>query len=83
MSACGPHRRLRLGTLKPSWESGASLRALLTNLGQPARPPDVLRNGRIPGGETRAFFDMYCRGREELRTWLTDGGAPQLLARLP
>ena len=69
--------------LKRGWESGASLRALLANLGQPARAADVLRNGRIPGGETRAFFEMYSRGREELQTWLTDGGAAHVFARLP
>jgi 7-cyano-7-deazaguanine synthase in queuosine biosynthesis len=63
-------------------QSGASLRALLTSLGQPEHPLDVLRNGRIPNGETRAFFEMYRRGRDELRGWLT-GGAPHLLARLP
>lgn len=69
--------------LKRSWESGASLRALLTNLGQTPRTRDVLRNGRIPDGETRAFFDMYCRGRDELRAWLADGGAAHIQARLP
>lgn len=69
--------------LKRDWESGASLRALLTNLGQTARTRDVLRNGRIPDGETRAFFEMYCRGRDELRAWLTDGGADHIQARLP
>jgi 7-cyano-7-deazaguanine synthase in queuosine biosynthesis len=68
--------------LKRSWESGASLRALLTSLGQTARTRDVLRNGRIPDGETRAFFEMYCRGRDELRAWLTDGGAAHVQARL-
>jgi hypothetical protein len=46
-----------------------------------AQPP--VRNGRIPDGETRAFFELYCRGREELRAWLTDGSAPHLIARLP
>jgi hypothetical protein len=68
--------------LRREWESGASLRALLTRLGQPARSVDVLRNGRIPNGETRAFFDMYNRGREELRRWLKDGGGPHIQARL-
>ena len=69
--------------LRRDWESGASLRALLTRLGQPPRTADVLRNGRIPNGETRAFFDMYRRGREELRQWLSDGGAQHIQARLP
>jgi 7-cyano-7-deazaguanine synthase in queuosine biosynthesis len=63
-------------------KSGRDLRALLARLGQPARMVDVLRNGRIPDGETRAFFDVYRRGREELRAWLTDGGSPEILAHL-
>jgi 7-cyano-7-deazaguanine synthase in queuosine biosynthesis len=63
-------------------ESGRDLRALLASLGQPARTVDVLRNGRIPGGETRAFFELYCRGRDELRAWLTDGGSAAIIARL-
>jgi hypothetical protein len=63
-------------------ESGRDLRALLASLGQPARTVDVLRNGRIPGGETRAFFALYCRGRDELRAWLTDGGSAAIIARL-
>lgn len=69
--------------LRRDWESGASLRALLTSLGTVERPRDVLRNGRIPNGETRAFYDLYRRGRAELRSWLTTGGAAHLLARLP
>jgi len=69
--------------LRRDRESGASLRALLTSLGRTTKPVDVLRNGRIPNGETRKFFDMYCRGRDELRAWLTHGGAAHLLARLP
>ena len=68
--------------LRRDWESGASLRALLTLLGQPPRTADVLRNGRIPDGETRQFFEMYCRGRDELERWLRDGGAPYVQARL-
>jgi 7-cyano-7-deazaguanine synthase in queuosine biosynthesis len=68
--------------LRRDWESGASLRALLTSLGAVERPRDVLRNGRIPNGETRAFYDMYRRGRAELRSWLMAGGAPRLLGRL-
>lgn len=68
--------------LRRDWESGASLRALLTRLGQPPRIADVLRNGRIPDGETRDFFDMYCRGRTELHQWLKDGGGQHIQARL-
>ncbi|HEX3391574.1 MAG TPA: Qat anti-phage system QueC-like protein QatC [Solirubrobacteraceae bacterium] len=63
-------------------KSGRDLRALLTRLGQTARVTDVLRNGRIPNGDTHAFFDVYCRGREELRVWLTDGGSSHIRARV-
>ena len=68
--------------LRRDSKSGASLRALLTSLGTHERRLDVLRNGRIPNGETRAFFDMYRRGRAELSSWLKAGGAAHLLARL-
>ena len=68
--------------LRRDSESGASLRALLTSLGTHERPRDVLRNGRIPNGETRAFYGMYRRGRAELSSWLKAGGAAHLLARL-
>jgi 7-cyano-7-deazaguanine synthase in queuosine biosynthesis len=68
--------------LNPRWKSGGSLRALTTSLGQAVRPADVLRNGRIPNGETREFFDMYVRGREELRSWLVAGAGADLRRRL-
>ena len=38
-------------------------------------------NGRIPDGETTEFFDVYRRGREELRDWLK-GAGPALGRRL-
>jgi len=60
---------------------GRSLRALTSSLGQEERPEDVLINGRIPNKETAAFFDVYCRGRQELRAWLT-GAGPALRRRL-
>ena len=63
-------------------QSGLDLRALLALLGRPARVTDVMRNGRIPDGETRAFFEVYRRGREELHAWLTDGGSARIRARL-
>jgi 7-cyano-7-deazaguanine synthase in queuosine biosynthesis len=67
--------------LRRSTKRGRSLRALTASLGQAERTEDVLINGRIPNGETVAFFDVYCRGRAELRTWLT-GAGPALLRRL-
>jgi len=63
-------------------KAGRDLRALLTRLGQPARVTDILRNGRIPDGETRSFFDLYRRGRQELLDWFNDGGSPEILTRL-
>jgi 7-cyano-7-deazaguanine synthase in queuosine biosynthesis len=60
---------------------GRSLRALTASLGRPERTEDVVENGRIPNGETRAFFDVYRRGRAELRDWLK-GAGPALRRRL-
>lgn len=68
--------------LRRAWDSGRSLRALVTSLGQPERRTDVLRNGRIPNGETGLFFEVYRRGRAELRVWLTSGAAEPLRLRL-
>ena len=67
--------------LARSSKRGRSLRALAASLGTPERPDDVLQNGRIPGGETEAFFDLYVRGRAELRAWL-GGAGPALRRRL-
>jgi hypothetical protein len=61
---------------------GRDLRALLSRMAVAPKPVDVLRNGPIPGGETRAFFDLYLRGLDELRSWLTDGGSPEIVKRL-
>lgn len=60
---------------------GRSLRALAASLAESERTEDVLLNGRIPGGETVAFFDVYRRGRDELRVWL-QGAGPALRRRL-
>jgi len=67
--------------LQTSSKRGRSLRALTASLGRPERREDVLLNGRIPNGETTAFFDVYCRGRAELRAWLA-GAGPALRRRL-
>jgi 7-cyano-7-deazaguanine synthase in queuosine biosynthesis len=68
--------------LRRDVSSGGSLRALAQSLGRPESPNDVLRNGRIPGGEAPAFYETYRRGRAELRTWLLSGAGPELQRRL-
>jgi 7-cyano-7-deazaguanine synthase in queuosine biosynthesis len=60
--------------LRRSSKRGRSLRALAASLGGEERVEDVLINGRIPNGETGAFFDVYRRGRAELRSWLNGAG---------
>jgi hypothetical protein len=67
--------------LRRSSKRGRSLRALAASLARDERPEDILVNGRIPNGETAAFFDVYSRGRTELRDWLT-GAGPELSRRL-
>ena len=67
--------------LRRSSKRGRSLRALAASLGQPERVEDVLAHGRIPNSETAAFFDVYRRGRAELRDWLK-GAGPALRRRL-
>lgn len=67
--------------LQRSSKRGRSLRALAASLGGEERIEDVLAAGRIPTGEVEAFFDVYCRGRRELRAWLA-GAGPALRTRL-
>jgi hypothetical protein len=69
------------GLLQRSSKRGRSLRALTASLARDERPEDVLVNGRIPNGETMAFFDVHRRGRDELRDWLK-GAGPELRRRL-
>ena len=68
--------------LDKKYKSGRDLRAVLNSLGQPVRTTDVLRNGRIPNGEARAFFDLYRRGRQELREWLEANAGDHIRPRL-
>jgi len=68
--------------LHPSSDSGRALRSVLMSLAQSPRHVDVLRNGRIPNSEAGSFFAVYCRGREELRSWLVDRGGPMVRSRL-
>lgn len=51
-------------------KSGKSMRSLLSSLAGPAQSIDVLRNGPVPGGEAKLFFDLYERGRAEISAWL-------------
>lgn len=60
---------------------GRSLRALTLSLRRAEHIEDVLINGRVPNGETPSFFDVYRRGRAELREWLK-GAGPELAKRL-
>lgn len=68
--------------LRRDVESGGSLRALAQSLGRPESLNDVLLNGRIPDGEAPVFYEMYRRGRVELRDWLLSGAGPELRRRL-
>lgn len=63
-------------------KSGASLRALAQSLARRESPNDVVMNGRIPNGEVPAFYEMYRRGRTELRDWLLSGASSELRRRL-
>jgi len=67
--------------LEPGSARGRSLRALTASLGRKERVEDVLVNGRVPNGETTKFFDVYRRGRDELRDWLR-GAGPALRRRM-
>jgi hypothetical protein len=69
------------GLLERTSKRGRSLRALAASLGRDERIEDVLAAGRVPNGEVEDFFDVYCRGRAELRAWLADAG-PALSRRL-
>ncbi len=68
--------------LRRSSKRGRSLRALTDSLRNQEHIEDVLINGRIPNGETTAFFGVYRRGRAELRDWLNTGAGPALQRRL-
>jgi 7-cyano-7-deazaguanine synthase in queuosine biosynthesis len=56
-------------------DRGADLRSLVRGLGRDPRPTDVLRNGAVPADDAVAFDAVYCRGRDELASWLDGGGA--------
>ena len=58
--------------LEPRSQSGADLRAALASLHDQPTAFSVLRNGPVAASDVEAFFDVYRRGRQELRTWLED-----------
>lgn len=56
----------------------ADLRAVLAGT-RPGRPAiDVLRNGPLPRGERHLFLDVWRRGSDEVRGWLTAGAQGHL-----
>lgn len=61
-------------------ESGKSMRSLLSSLAGPALSIDVLRNGPVPDGEAKLFFDLYERGRAEISKWLKTTSSASLRA---
>jgi len=70
-----------LRLLRRHWTSGASLRSVLDSLRRPTSPTDVRLNGRIPDGEAAVFYELWLRGRDELRAWLNSGAASDLKRR--
>ncbi|WP_258047236.1 Qat anti-phage system QueC-like protein QatC [Streptomyces sp. SM13] len=56
----------------------ADLRAVIAGT-RPGRPAiDVLRNGPLPRGERHLFLDVWRRGSDEVRSWLTAGAQGDL-----
>lgn len=60
--------------LDASLQSGQDFRAVLTSLGQPVRPTDVLKNGRIPNGEARKFLTFTREGDPSCESGWTQMG---------
>lgn len=69
--------------LEPRSQSGADLRAALASLHDQPTAFSVLRNGPVAASDVEAFFDVYRRGRHELRTWLEDQAAEHMRHWLP
>jgi len=56
----------------------ADLLAVLSALRRPVGRFDVLRNGPVSSGEVQGFDEVYRRGRDELRSWITARGSDQV-----
>lgn len=59
--------------LDPYLKSGQSTRALLTSLNQPLDPMAIIRNGPLPDNLLIEVADLFVRGRDELREWISTG----------
>jgi hypothetical protein len=59
---------------------GADLRAIIRGVFTDRPDRDVLRNGPLPPGESRAFLRVWRQGLSELHDWITAGARGQLAA---
>jgi hypothetical protein len=53
----------------------ADLQAVFSSLKRPPGRFEVLRNGPVASADVAAFTDVYRRGRDELRSWLSQEGS--------
>jgi len=68
--------------LAPDTGRAADPMAVLNSLRKPLGRFDVLRNGPVAAADVVDFSDVYRRGREELRSWLSDKGSAKVKAAL-
>ena len=68
--------------LDSKYKRSSDLLAVLSSLRREPRRLDVLRNGPVAGADVRGFNDVYRRGRQELRSWIEDGGSANVRAML-
>jgi hypothetical protein len=68
--------------LVPDTGRAADPMAVLNSLRRPPGRFDVLRNGPVAAADVVDFSDVYRRGREELRSWLSDTGSAKVKAAL-
>ena len=66
--------------LNPDSKKSADLRGVVNALNRRRPDRDAISNGPLPSGERQAYVDMWRRGLDELRAWLSDASGP--LARL-
>ena len=62
--------------LSPGVRTGADLRATLPGVSPHRDELDIVRNVPLPPGEHHAYLQLWRRGAQEIRTWLTSGGDP-------